>query len=193
MEYVHQFAIELLDKTPKDYYSLIIPSLIGGLLALLGVWLTIRQENKKQRKFEEERRQREISSLKTALASEFGGLLHLIQVRQYLPDLRDERSRLEGRVTAVPWAFSVSVNPFLILESNLSKIGLIDPPTATELITLYKLGLALLEDVRELKTFRDQGRELPTEHLGIRYDQMIHLLSEFNRKVPELVGDLKKN
>jgi hypothetical protein len=162
--------LSLLDLTFKDALPL-IGTLLGGLLALLGGFLSPLWHERRRRKSE-------ARNLALAFAGEITALREIAERRGYVADI--QRLIEYIRSTGQPAFIYVLVRKeyFNVYKENVSHIGLLEPPLPRLIATFYTQANSILEDLETLHDQSSNQELLPLEDLLRCYEQLLQLLED---------------
>lgn len=139
--------------TFKDYLPL-FQTLIGGLLTFLGGLLGNFLIQHQQRKAEKR-------SLASAFYGEIQALIRIVERRQYIQEIIDSIDTIESG-EKVLYGIRITRKYFNVYEKNLDKIGILPNPLPEEIVDLYTVMTAILEDLDQINEtgFYNQEAEI---------------------------------
>lgn len=160
----------------------LIGAIVGGTLAVAGsIAVPFAVEMARQRS---ERR-----CVAAALAGEVSAILNIVEQRQYIPELRKfiEIAKADPRVDVVhTFHFSVRRNPFAVYDSQLPRLGVLEPRLVRLLTGFYAQASAVLEDIADMNEGR-MTRATRDESIQ-RLQRLLVLLEETDRLGREILG-----
>lgn len=126
--------------TSDPNWTLLAPTVVGGLLALVGSFGAIYLPSLVNRR----NRRRNLAG---ALAGEIGSLIDLIERRDYVGHLRELIQHVESTGKPAAFYFTARHNYFGIYQANLGSLGMLPPDLAAGVARFYANSYAFLEDV----------------------------------------------
>jgi hypothetical protein len=169
--------------TFKDYLPL-VQTLIGGVLTFLGGLLGSFLIQKQQRRAEQK-------SLASAFYGEIKALVGIIEKRQYIQGIKTSIHHLKsGRKS--PFQVRVTRKYFNVYEKNLDKIGILPNPLPEEIVDLYTVMTAILEDLDTINEpeFYKQGNEIAIQYLT-ELQSLFEYSVESCHKICKKIKDMK--
>lgn len=131
--------------TPAQNWAPLAPTIVGGLLALLGsfgaIYLPMVFKRRNERR-----------NLAGALAGEIASIMDLVERRQYVAHLHQLIDHVMATREPAAFYFTVRHNYFGVYQANLGSLGVLPPDLAANIACFYANCYAFLEDI---ETFRE--------------------------------------
>jgi hypothetical protein len=131
-------TIVIQPPSSPDFWTILLPVIVGGILAIIGGFLGNAVPQWIQRR-------RDATTLAGAFRGEIGALLAIAERRHYQQGLEEVIQEVNAIQQVRVFTFSVRSNPFPVYRKNVSRIGMLPNPLPEMICQLYTQGQAILE------------------------------------------------
>ncbi|WPC29734.1 hypothetical protein OE648_08220 [Pseudomonas moraviensis] len=134
----------LIDSFASANWTAILVALISGVVAIYGPTRLWRKQSK-----------RESESVRASLIAEIAALVDIVELRRFLPALREKQALLAARQTAIgafrrdPESYEVRIdNQFnRVYQASVTKLGMLTAEEARQIVRFHQLADSVRLDV----------------------------------------------